>query len=108
MQVRYDEGVAIHIDPEPCAVACEGDSEASAEEHIGQPWSPAKIHIPGADAVAKAEGDTDGRVKRERLEDPAWSKNLACVEARCAGTGRSHARPVERKRSGLHREGEEP
>src|SRR5262249_17938444 len=56
------EGVAIHIDREPCAVACEGDSEASAEEHIGQPLSPAKIHIPGADAVAKAEGDTDGRV----------------------------------------------
>ena len=56
MQVRYDEGVAIHIDHEPCAVACEGDSEASAEEHIGQPLSPAKIHIPGADAVAKAEG----------------------------------------------------
>jgi hypothetical protein len=24
--------------------------------------SPAKIHIPGADAVAKAEGYTDGRV----------------------------------------------
>ena len=108
MQVRYDEGVAIHIDPEPCAVACKGGSEASAEEHIGQPLSPAKIHIPGADAVAKAEGDTDGRVKRERLEDPAWSKNLACVEARCTGTGRSHARPVARKRSGLHREGEEP
>jgi hypothetical protein len=59
VQVR-DEGVAIHIDPEPCAVACEGGSEASAEEHIGQPLSPAKIHIPGSDAVAKAEGYTDG------------------------------------------------
>ena len=63
VQVRYDEGVAIHIDPEPCAVACKGGSEASAEEHIGQPLSPAKIHIPGADAVAKAEGDTDGPAK---------------------------------------------
>src|SRR5215813_5192438 len=51
----------IHIDLEPCAVACEGGSEASAEEHIGQPLSPAKIHIPGADAVAKAESYTDGR-----------------------------------------------
>ena len=60
VQVRYDEGVAIHIDHEPCAVACEGDSEASAEEHIGQPLSPAKIHIPGADAVAKAEGNPYG------------------------------------------------
>jgi hypothetical protein len=61
VQVRYDEGVAIHIDLEPCAVAREGGSEASAEEHIGQPLSPAKIHIPGTDAVAKAEGYTNGR-----------------------------------------------
>jgi hypothetical protein len=34
---------------------------------------------------------------RRRLEDPAWSKNLACVEARCTGTGRSHVRPDARK-----------
>jgi hypothetical protein len=27
-----------------------------------RPASPGKIHIPGVDAVAKAEGDTDGRV----------------------------------------------
>ena len=62
MQVRRDEGVAIHIDPEPCAVVREGGGEASVGEHIGQPLSLAKIHIPGADAVAKAEGNTDGRV----------------------------------------------
>jgi hypothetical protein len=30
VQVRYDEGIAIHIDPESCAVACEGGREASA------------------------------------------------------------------------------
>jgi hypothetical protein len=29
VQVRYDEGVAIHIGPKPCAVAREGGSEAS-------------------------------------------------------------------------------
>jgi hypothetical protein len=62
VQVRYDERVAIHIGPEPCAVAREGASEASVGEHIGQPLSPAKIHIPGADAVAKAEGDAVRRV----------------------------------------------
>ena len=61
MQVRRDEGVAIHIGPEPCVTDRKVVSEASAGEHIGQPLSLAKIHIPGADAVAKVEGDTDGR-----------------------------------------------
>jgi hypothetical protein len=48
-----------------------------------------KSIIPGADAVSKAEGNT---AKRDiaRLGDPAGSKNLACVEAPWAGTGRSH------------------
>jgi len=36
VQVRYNEGVAIHIDLEPCAVACKDGSEASAEEHLPQ------------------------------------------------------------------------
>ena len=48
-------------------VVRKGDGEASVGEHIGQPLSLAKIHIPGAD-----------------VEEPA------CVEARCAGIGRSH------------------
>jgi hypothetical protein len=30
VQVRYDEGVAIHIDLEPCAVACEGGNNGEA------------------------------------------------------------------------------
>lgn len=61
MQVRYDEGVAIHIGPEPCVVAREGGGEASVGERIGQPLSLEKI-IPGADVVAKTEGEMDGRV----------------------------------------------
>ena len=39
MQVHYDEGVAIHIGPEPCAGAREGVGEASVGESIGQPLS---------------------------------------------------------------------
>ena len=62
MQVRHDEGVAIHIGPEPCVVARKGGGEASVGERIGQPLSLEKIHIPGADVVAKTEGDTDGCV----------------------------------------------
>ena len=39
MQVHYDEGVANHIGPEPCAVVCKGGGEASVGERIGQPLS---------------------------------------------------------------------
>ena len=62
MQVRRYDGVAIHISPRPCVAVREGGSEASVGEHIGQPLSLAKIRIPGADAVGKVEGNTDGRV----------------------------------------------
>jgi len=37
VQVRCDEGVAIHIGPKPCVCAREGAGEASAGERIGQP-----------------------------------------------------------------------
>ena len=61
MQVRYDEGVAIHIGSEPCGVAREGAGEASAGERAGQPSSRESAIVPGADAVSDAEGNTDGR-----------------------------------------------
>jgi len=110
VQVRYDEGVAIHIDLEPCAVTCEGGSEASAEEHIGQPLSPAKIHIPGVDAVAKAEGYTNGRAsasawrtRRGRRTWHVWklvarepgdptSGQSQGSDLVCIGKARSHSR----------------
>ena len=93
MQVHFDEGVAIHIGPEPCAGVREDVGEASAGEHIGQPSSREIVVIPGADAVHLSEGKMDGRAKRERPTNPAWSKTLACMDAPCAGTGRSLDRP---------------
>ena len=39
MQVPCDEGVAIHIGPESCAVAREGLCEALTGMRIGQPLS---------------------------------------------------------------------
>lgn len=39
MQVRCDEGIAIHIGPEPCVTTREGEGEASAGERAGQPLS---------------------------------------------------------------------
>ena len=61
MQVRCDEGLANHIGPEPCGGVREDICEASAGDCIGQPLS-REINVnPGADAVRKAEGETEGR-----------------------------------------------
>ena len=57
MQVRCDEGVAIHIGPKPCVCAREGAGEASAGERIGQPLSRESQIIPGADVLIPTEGD---------------------------------------------------
>ena len=61
MRVHYDEGLANHIGPEPCAVVREDIGEASAGECIGQPLSREIGLILGADAVLQAEGNMDGR-----------------------------------------------
>ena len=108
MQVHYDEGIANHIGPEPCAGIRKDVGEASAGERAGQPLSRDRKLIPGADAVCVVEGNMSKSAKRKHLGDPAWSKNLACTHAPCAGTGRPHVRPPARCRPGPHREGEEP
>ena len=60
MQVHHDEGVAIRIDPESCAVAREGLGEALTGDDIGQPLSLVMNIVPGADALSNVEGNTDG------------------------------------------------
>jgi hypothetical protein len=61
VQVHHDEGVANRIDPESCAVAREGISEALTGERTGQPLSRESTLFPGADVVPLTEGKTDGR-----------------------------------------------
>ena len=61
MKVHYDEGVAIHIGPEPCVGIREGVGEASVGERIGQPSSRESKIVPSADVVVITEGNTDGR-----------------------------------------------
>jgi len=61
VQVHHDEGVATRIDPESCAVAREGNSEALTGERTGQPLSRESPLVPGADVVLLTEGNTDGR-----------------------------------------------
>ena len=84
--------------------------EAFTGESIGQPLSRETGLVLGADAVRKSEGNTDGRVTRECPIDPAWSQTLACADASCAGTGRSHelVGGACQASTDPHREGEEP
>ena len=108
MQVRHDEGVAIRIDPEPCAAVRKGDSEASVGECTGQPLSLVKIRILGADAFAKAEGNMIGRVSASVWTAQRGRRTWHVQKLLGPGTGRSRVRPTAAKRLGLHREGEEP
>jgi hypothetical protein len=56
VEVRHDEGVAIHIGPKPCIAGREVSGEASVGEGTGQPLSRDR-NILGADAVEIAEGN---------------------------------------------------
>ena len=107
MRVYYDEGLANHIGPEPCAGIREDAGEASVGDHAGQPSSRERS-IPGADVVPLAEGNTHGCAFRQRPDDPAWSQTLACMDAPCAETGRSLDWPQCWQGTGPHGEGEEP
>ena len=107
MQVHHDEGVANHIGPESCAVAREGLGEALTGVRIGQPLSRERLLIPGADAVHKAEGNTDGRAIASarttwRGQRP-W--HVWKLLAREPGDLASDRLAIA---AGPHREGEEP
>ena len=108
MQVHYDEGVAIRIGPEPCAVARESGGEASVGVRIGQPLSRERTAVPGADAVLIAEGNTDGRdiasaCSTRRGRRPWHVRMLPVREPGDLASGRPGYRTA-----GPHREGEEP
>jgi hypothetical protein len=62
VRVPYDEGIASHIGPKPCAGVREDVGEASAGVHAGQPLSRDRKLFLGADAVCVAEGNTSACV----------------------------------------------
>ena len=91
MKVRYDEGIATRIGPEPCATVCEDGDEASAGECIGQPLS-REIGLFSGCRRCSASGRQHGRARYcECPLGSARSETLACADAPCTGTGRSHA-----------------
>jgi hypothetical protein len=108
VQVPCDEGVAIHIGPESCAVAREGLGEALTGVRIGQPLSRTrKFPILGADTVHMVEGNTLGRdsasARATRRGQRPWHvQTLLAREPGDLAIDRS-ATAV-----GPHREGEEP
>jgi len=91
VRVPYSEGVANHTDPLSCVGHREVSGEALAGESIGQPLSRESRFTRDADAVLGAEGNMDGCDIAKVRTNPAWSETLACAEAPCTGTGRSHA-----------------
>lgn len=79
MKVHCSEGIATHTGPKPCVVIREGEGEASAGERAGQPLNRVRKLVPDADAVGKAEGNTEGRayastptIRRGRRHWHAW------------------------------------
>jgi len=105
VEVPCDEGVAIHIGPESCAVAREGHGEALTGGCIGQPSSRERVlsWVPTPCIWWKA---THPSASSRAPCDRAWSKTLACADAPCAGTGRSRDRPFgNRRRSASGRRG---
>ena len=108
MQVHYDEGVAIHIGPEPCAGAREGGGEASVGVRIGQPLSRERTSVPGADAVLMAEGNTEGAPSRAPARPGVVGDPGMCGRSLCGNREISGLTDSVPCRPGPHREGEEP
>ncbi len=67
MQVPHNKDLASHVVLESCAAHREVWREALTEARIGQPLSHDRLHIPGADAVLRVEGNMS-----ERAIASAW------------------------------------
>ncbi len=107
MQVRYDEGIANHIGPEPCVGIREGVGEASVGECAGQPLSREIGLVPGADAVTLAEGNMAARANASAQSARRGLRHwhARTLLAREPGDLQSGQSPY---RAGPHWEGEEP
>jgi len=106
VQVHCDEGVAIHIGPEPCAGSREGVGEASVGESIGQPLSRERLsRVPTRCLTWKATrtGALLASAWTTRRGHRPWHvQTLLVREPGDLASDRSAAA------AGPHREGEEP
>ena len=76
MRELYIEGVAIHDDPESCAVVREGGGEALTGARAGQAIEPRNQEFRGADVVFIGGRPHRRQRYRELSADPARSENL--------------------------------
>jgi hypothetical protein len=86
VQVHYDEGIANHIGPEPCAGIREAVGEASVGERAGQPLSRDRKLIPGADAVCVAE-DNMSKAPTQALGQPGVAEEPGMHASSLYGNG---------------------
>ncbi len=106
MQVHYDEGVAIHIGPEPCVGVREDGDEASVGEGIGQPLSRESLD-PSADAVSSAEGNMF-RTRHRKVRTTRRGRRTWHVQTLLAREPGDLVIDRSAIAAGPHREGEEP
>ena len=108
MEVHCDEGVAIHIGPEPCAGVREDVGEASVGVSIGQPLNRERPIIPDADTVPSVKGNMGGRAiasaRTIRRGRRPWHVQTLLVSGN-RESSRSTARSMA---AGPRRGGEEP
>ncbi len=93
MRESYREGVASRSDPESCGIDREGDPEALTGESAGRVLSREITRSGVPTQSVYAEGHTVGRATASDRRTPRGLRPRACVEAPCAGSGRSHGSP---------------
>jgi hypothetical protein len=108
VRVRRNEGVAIRIGPEPCAVIREGAGEASAGDRTGQPLSRVSECLRGADAVSYVQGNTGGCVSASARPTPRGLRPWHVRTLLVREPGDLQLDHSQRQWGGPHREGEEP
>ena len=73
MQVHCDEGIANHIGPRAVRRHPRGCRRSVGRGTYRPAIEPRQYFVLGADAVPKAEGNTEGRAIASVLSDPARS-----------------------------------
>jgi hypothetical protein len=100
VQVRYDEGVATHIGPEPCVGVREGAGEASAGERTGRLLSCERRQSRVPTLYAERKASRSGALARvpERpgvVGDPGMCGRSLCGNREISSpAGRPRAAPV--------------
>jgi len=92
MKESHDEGVATHIDPESCAGVRKGVGEALTGGSVGEVLSREISQFRVPTLLDESEGNTPRRAIASAPVALRGRRPSACVDAPCAGTGRSHVR----------------